>query len=66
MQDPLAGLNGTLEFLGLPPVASASLEARNTRTLSADEAETTSGALREYFAPHNRRLEALLGRAMGW
>jgi hypothetical protein len=28
--------------------------------------EATAGKLRAYFEPHNRRLEALLGRPMGW
>jgi hypothetical protein len=31
VQDPLACLNGTLAFLGLPPAAKVDLEARNTR-----------------------------------
>jgi len=64
-QDPLAGLNGTLAFLGLPPAVSVSLEARNTRRYPP-MAEATMQRLREYFEPHNRRLEALLGRPMGW
>jgi hypothetical protein len=64
-QDPLAGLNGTLAFLGLPPAASVSLEARNTRRYPPME-EATMARLREYFEPHNRRLEELLGRPMGW
>jgi hypothetical protein len=29
-------------------------------------AEATARRLREYFAPHNARLDALLGRDMGW
>ncbi len=64
-QDPLAGLNGTLAFLGLPPTASVSLEARNTRRYPPME-EATMLRLREYFEPHNRRLGELLGRPMGW
>jgi hypothetical protein len=64
-QDPLAGLNGTLAFLGLPPAASVSLEARNTRRYPTME-EATMARLREYFEPHNRRLAELLGRPMGW
>ena len=62
---PLAGLNRTLEFLGLPSMTELDLEARNTRSYPPMSDETTA-RLREYFEPHNRRLEALLGREMGW
>ena len=65
VQDPLAALNGTLEFLGLPPAASVRLEARNARRYPPMQ-EATMARLREYFEPHNRRLEALLGRTFGW
>jgi hypothetical protein len=64
-RDPLAGLNDTLSFLGLPGATSVSLEARNTRRYPAMHAATLA-RLRDYFEPHNRRLEALLGRSMGW
>lgn len=64
-RDPLAGLNGTLEFLGLPPAVSVRLEARNTRRYPPMP-ETTMRWLTEYFAPHNRRLEVLLGQRMAW
>jgi len=64
-REPLEALNRTLNFLGLPRAASVSLEARNTRKYSP-LAETTAARLREYFEPHNQRLEALLGRPMGW
>ena len=65
VQDPLAALNGTLEFLGLPPAASVRLEARNARRYPPMQ-EATMARLREYFEPHNRRLVALLGRTFGW
>lgn len=65
VQDPLAVLNGTLAFLGLPAAGSVRLEARNTRRYPP-LAEDTATRLREYFAPHNRRLESLLGRDLGW
>ena len=64
-RDPLAALNATLAFLGLPPATSVSLEARNTRRYPPMP-EATAARLREYFEPYNRRLEALLGRPMGW
>jgi hypothetical protein len=64
-RDPLAGLNGTLAFLGLPPSGPVRLEARNARRYPPMD-EATMARLRAYFEPHNRHLEALLGRPMGW
>ncbi len=64
-QDALAGLNGTLAFLGLPAATSVSLEARNTRRYPAMHPATMT-RLRNYFEPHNLRLEGLLGCSMGW
>ena len=62
---PLAGLNRTLEFLGLSPMAQLDLEARNTREYPP-MSDQAAAQLREYYAPYNRRLDALLGREMGW
>lgn len=64
-REPLAVLNRTLEFLGLPPAQSVRLEARNTRRYPQMQPEMAE-QLREYFAPHDRRLEALLGETTGW
>jgi hypothetical protein len=63
--DPLAVTNDVLAWLGLAPLAHARLEPRNTRRYPP-MAEVTAARLREYFAPHNAALEALLGRAMRW
>jgi len=63
--NPLATLNRTLGFLGLPPIDSVRLEARNTRRYEP-LAPATAERLDEYFQPYNRRLEALLGLPMGW
>ena len=65
VRDPLAGLNQVLAFLGLSPMTSLDLEPRNTRRYPP-MSEATAERLRQYFEPHNRRLEALLGREMGW
>ena len=65
VEDPLAMLNQALAFVGLPPAESVDLEARNTRRYPPIS-ETTAAQLREYYEPWNRRLEALLDRAMGW
>jgi hypothetical protein len=62
---PLDGLNRTLAFLGLSPMVSVDLGARNTRKYPP-MAEDTAVRLRAYFEPYNRRLEALLGQEMGW
>jgi hypothetical protein len=59
-REPLSVLNHTLSFLGLPPAGSVSLEARNTRRYPPMP-EATAERLREYFEPHERRLELLLG-----
>jgi hypothetical protein len=64
-REPLEALNAALDFLGLPRVASVSLEARNTRKYPP-LADATAVRLREYFEPHNQRLEALLGRPLHW
>lgn len=64
-REPLGALNDTLEFLGLPRAATVGLDARNTRRYPPMQ-EATAARLREYFAPHNERLEAMLGRAMNW
>ena len=64
-QDPLPVLNRSLQYLGLPAMGSAKLEPRNTRKYPPID-PATAGRLREYFAPHNRALEALLGEPMGW
>lgn len=65
VEDPLAVLNQSLEFVGLPPAESVDLEARNTRRYPPITA-ATAARLREYYEPWNRRLEALLARPMGW
>ena len=65
VRDPLGVLNATLGYLGLERAGSLRLEARNTRRYPP-MAEATAVRLREYFEPHNARLEALLGRDMDW
>lgn len=64
-QEPLQTLNEACAFLGLSAMTRARLEARNTRRYPAMEARTAA-ELEANFAPHNRRLEALLGRRMDW
>jgi hypothetical protein len=63
--EPLAVLNRVLAWLGLPAMADARLEPRNTRNYPPMKPDT-AGRLRTYFEPWNRRLETLLGQPMGW
>jgi hypothetical protein len=64
-REPLVALNRTLAFVGLPPAQTVRLEARHTRRYPSMP-PATAAHLIEYFAPHDRRLEALLGEPMGW
>jgi hypothetical protein len=64
-REPLVTLNATLDFLDLPPLRSVNFEPRNTRRYPP-LAEATAARQRAEFEPHHRRLEALLGRPMGW
>lgn len=64
-RDPLPVLNRTLGWLGLPAMAGARLEARNTRRYPP-MAPATAARLQEYFAPHNAELDAMLGEQLGW
>ena len=65
VKEPLARLNDVLAFLGLPAASRVDLEPRNTRRYPP-MSEAMVARLRDYFAPHNRRLEVLLGRDLGW
>jgi hypothetical protein len=64
-KDPLPVLNRALGCLGLPALQGAKLEPRNTRKYPPVEIATAE-RLRQYFAPHNAALEALLGERMPW
>jgi hypothetical protein len=65
-RDPQSALDESLRFLGLPPMARpVELEVRNARSYPP-LAPATAERLRAYFEPHNRALEALLGREFGW
>jgi len=58
-------LNRALAFVDLPPLAHARLEPRNTRSYPPLDARTAQ-RLRQYFEPHNGRLEQLLDLRLGW
>jgi hypothetical protein len=63
--DPDATLQTVFAFLGLEPWTAGEYPALNQRPYSgmSDEARATLAAA---FAEPNRRLEALLGRELGW
>lgn len=63
--DPLAVTNRTLSWLGLPALANARLEPRNTRRYPP-LAPATAARLQEYFAPYNAKLESLVGEPFSW
>jgi hypothetical protein len=63
-RDPLALLDRTLEFLGLPSIENVRLEARNARKYPPMN-PATEERLRDYFAPHEARLQALLAQPAG-
>ena len=62
---PMVTLHRTLEYLGLPPLGRVKLEPRNARKYPPIK-PATAERLREYFAPHNAALEALLGEPVRW
>ncbi len=64
-QEPLSVVNRSLRFLGLSPLEAAKLEPRNTRRYPPID-PATAERLRNYFAPRNVALEALLGERMHW
>jgi hypothetical protein len=59
-------VQGTIDFLGLPPAPINTERTFNEGRYDERMDPDTEQRLREYFEPHNRRLEALLGYSMGW
>lgn len=62
---PSETLDATHQFLGLPPHHPKDLPRLNVGQYDPIARETRD-RLREYFAPHNRRLYELVGRDFGW
>jgi len=63
--DPDATLQTVFAFLGLEPWSQAEYPALNRRPYSS-MSDAARATLAEAFAEPNRRLEALLGRELGW
>jgi hypothetical protein len=59
-------VEGIIEFLGLPPAPIDTERTFNEGRYEERMDPDLEERLREYFEPHNRRLEALLGYSMGW
>jgi hypothetical protein len=58
-REPMEVLARTLDFLALPRIAQVRLEARNVRRYPPMD-PAIAARLREYFEPHEARLQALL------
>jgi hypothetical protein len=65
-ENPGATVAGVVAFLGLPPAALDTGHTHNSGRYSERMDADLETRLREYYEPHNRRLEALLGYPMGW
>ena len=65
-QDPARVVAGILEFFELPPADLGPYDPVHVGGYTKRMDQETEARLREYFAPHNARLEELLGYSMGW
>jgi hypothetical protein len=63
--DPAGVTSRAFEFLGLPPYDSPSYDVAGARPHPNLDHELRR-RLSEHFAPHNRRLDELLGTHLGW
>jgi Sulfotransferase domain len=63
---PAEVMDQVYAFLGLEPHGGAAYAVHNPGGYSAGPAPETRARLAAFFAPHNSRLEALLGRGFGW
>jgi hypothetical protein len=66
VSNPDETVAGIIEFLGLPPLPINTDRSFNQGHYVERMDPDLEERLREYFEPHNRRLEALLGYSMGW
>jgi hypothetical protein len=64
--DPATTVAGIVDFLGLPQAPIDTGHTHNPGRYTEQMDPDLEERLREYFEPHNRRLEALLGYPMGW
>jgi len=64
--DPAGTYAAAVAFLDLSPHGLASYPAYNYREPTERMRETTRAELEAFYAPENRRLEALLGRDLPW
>jgi hypothetical protein len=65
-ENPDETVAGVVAFLGLPPAPLHTGHTHNPGRYSERMDADLETRLREYYEPHNRRLEALLGYPMGW
>jgi Sulfotransferase domain len=65
LDDPAGVMGQVARFLGIPERQAQSYPLRGVREYTAMAPETREHLAR-MFEPHNRRLEELLGRKLGW
>jgi hypothetical protein len=65
-RDTPATMARVWEFLGLPPYTEAEYPPYHVGGYTEKVAPETHARLREYYAPHNERLYALLGERYDW
>ena len=66
VSEPSETVAGIINFLGLPQVPIDTVKKFNDGRYADSMDPDLNARLREYFEPHNRRLESLLGFSMGW
>jgi hypothetical protein len=64
--DPAAIYGRVLEFLELPPFDLGFYRPFNRSDVDGVMDPSTRSALEAFYAPHDRRLEVLLGRNLPW
>lgn len=64
--DPAGTYGRVLAFVGLDPFDLGQYEAKNYHAPLASMELASRTALETFYAPYNRRLEALLGRELPW
>lgn len=65
-RNPAAVTSGITRHFGLSDIDLGPIAPRNIGREMGRMDPQTERMLREYYEPHNRRLEALLGYSMGW
>ena len=65
-KNPSAVIKQTFEFLGLPDYQEIQFTQRNKGTYSTRIDESLLSLLKDFYRPHNQKLEEFLGRKFNW